>query len=331
MRNVLLALLTIAACSLFLHHTQSVTLPVVFAAFLVPVLWPLHARIQRVAGRGIAAVVSLTVFLLVIAGGAWGLVASAKQVVGTLEGRTGVLEEGVEQAKLLAAQAGISLDGRSSGALDTLKRLTKVSAEALSGFVLTTAFVGLLIVEARQLGAKLASAHPRGEEAGAVVRRIGVELRRYVVVRTGVGLVTGIGCGLGSLAIGLELWWLWGATNFVLNYVPTLGSILGVVPPTVFAFVQSGGDWTYASLALGVVGGVQLVMGVWVDPLMQGKYLELSPSVVLFSVTFWGWVWGIGGALLGVPLTLVAVLLCREHDRTRWLATLLARSPSSTR
>ena len=128
--------------------------------------------------------------------------------------------------------------------------------------------------------------------------------------------------------IGLELWWLWGLLNFLLNYIPTLGSFLGVIPPALFALVQFDGDWSMVLAAVGVVGGVQLVMGNWIDPLVQGKALELSPLVVLFTVTFWGWVWGVAGALIAVPLTVLIALVCAESERTRWIAILLAGDPS---
>jgi predicted PurR-regulated permease PerM len=67
-------------------------------------------------------------------------------------------------------------------------------------------------------------------------------------------------------------------------------------------------------------------MGQYVDPLLQGKYLALSPLVVLLSVTFWGWLWGIAGAFIGVPLTIGIVIACHHFDRTRWIAILLAEA-----
>ena len=68
-------------------------------------------------------------------------------------------------------------------------------------------------------------------------------------------------------------------------------------------------------------------MGNYVDPLLQGKYLSLSPLVVLVSVVFWGWLWGIAGAFIGIPLTVAAVIACDRFEQTKWIATLLARRP----
>ena len=71
-------------------------------------------------------------------------------------------------------------------------------------------------------------------------------------------------------------------------------------------------------------------MGVFVDPRMQGKYLDLSPLIVLFSIVLWGWIWGIPGALLGVPITVGVVLTCGEFAQTEWVSKLLTTSEDDT-
>ena len=103
----------------------------------------------------------------------------------------------------------------------------------------------------------------------------------------------------------------------------TLGSLVAIFPPVLFAFIQFDG-FTMPLLVLAGVGGIQLVMGQFVDPRLEGKYLELSPLVVLFSVAFWGWMWGIAGAFIGVPITVALVIACNQFERTRWIAALLA-------
>jgi hypothetical protein len=110
---------------------------------------------------------------------------------------------------------------------------------------------------------------------------------------------------------------------------PTIGSILGVLPPALYALAQSDGGMGLALLSLGVIGGIQLIMGNYIDPLVQGRVLSLSPLIVLFSVAFWGWMWGVAGAFIGVPITIATVLICRRFESTRWIATLLAETEDS--
>lgn len=197
----------------------------------------------------------------------------------------------------------------------------------LSGSVLALAFFALALLEVTRFRRKLAFLSGRGsaESWRGPTRRIALAFQKYVLVRTGVGLVTGLASGLYAWAVGLELAVVWGMLNFLLNYIPTLGSIVAVVPPTLFALAEHG---TGMALLVGAgIGAIQLVMGNWVDPLVQGRALRLSPLVVLISVTFWGWVWGIAGAFLGIPLTVALVVAAGEFESTRWVAVLLGALP----
>ena len=322
-RTVLLAILVVIFGSYALKVTVSVTLPLVFGVFLVCLFWPLQARLSALTKDGLAALVNVLLFLGLAVGFGFALWAIADLTRNTLQGRMGAIQDTAQGIREWASGLGVELGGSGSEMSEYVKRIGKSGLELVAGFTLTVAFLGLGLYETRDYREKL-DGETRSDRWPAVVRNIALQMRRYFLVRTGIGALTGVACALGSLAIGLELWWLWGVLNFLLNYIPTLGSIIGVVPPVLFAIVQGGGDPMLPILAFAVVGGVQLVMGNWIDPLVQGKYLSLSPVVVLFSVVFWGWVWGIVGALIGVPLTVLVVLVAREFDSTRWIAGFLA-------
>jgi predicted PurR-regulated permease PerM len=113
---------------------------------------------------------------------------------------------------------------------------------------------------------------------------------------------------------------VWGLVAFVLNYIPTLGSIVAVIPPTLLALIFQGigrGVATLVGLAV-----IQVILGNFVDPRLQGHTLKLSPFVALLSIVFWGWVWGIPGALLGIPMTMSLVVFSQEFKSTRAIALL---------
>jgi AI-2 transport protein TqsA len=148
------------------------------------------------------------------------------------------------------------------------------------------------------------------------------DFQRYMVVRTGIGLVNGVLIWLAAWLLGLEFAFIWGFTSFLLNYIPTIGSVVAVIFPVLFALAQ--GDGSLPWLTLLVFGGIQILLGVILDPLIEGHYLAPSPLVVLLSVTFWGWVWGIPGAFIGVPLTIFVIITCKQFARTQWIATLLS-------
>jgi len=324
--NVVLVMVVVTFA---LRETATVTLPLAFAVFLVALHWPLQRRLVKVMPRGLAVVISLLVFCAVVSGFSWALLESADEVKDNAGKYEQELQATVGSAKEWLSSKGIEVGGSSiSGmAKDFAKSVSRSVFDFVGGAVLVIAFLGLGLLEVRdfkrKVGRSIGGTRANGHWFG-VLRRIGIQFQRYVVVRTGIGAITGVGVGAGGLIIGLDFWFVWAILNFLLNYIPTLGSIIGVIPPTLFALFQGGPE--FALLTLAVVGGVQLVMGNWIDPLLQGKYLQLSPLVVLLSVTFWGWVWGIPGALIGVPLTIGVVLVTREFDSTRWIATMLAEA-----
>lgn len=327
-KTVLLAILVAIVAAFALKQTVSVTLPVAFGIFFVCLFWPLQSRMARVLPNGLSVLVNVLLFLAVAVGFGFALWWIGQKTASGLEGRMDALEGAAANMESWLAGLGFELSGAGGGASEYVKRAGKAGFELIGGFTLTLAFLGLGLLETRDYEAKLQDETSDDRWPG-VVSHIAQQMRRYFLVRTGIGALTGALCALGGYLIGLELWWLWGVLNFLLNYIPTLGSIIGVVPPVLYAVVQSGGDPGLPLAAFGVVGGVQLVMGNWIDPLVQGKYLSLSPMVVLFSVVFWGWVWGIVGALIGVPLTILVVLLTREFESTAWIATFLAEEDQS--
>jgi predicted PurR-regulated permease PerM len=124
--------------------------------------------------------------------------------------------------------------------------------------------------------------------------------------------------------MGLDLAVLWGLLAGILNFIPTIGSIVSVIPPALFALLQFGVGWQAPAVLVGI-GLIQIVLGAYVDPKLQGRYLELSAFVVLVSITFWGWAWGLAGAFIAVPLTAALVVALGEFEETEWVARLLTR------
>jgi predicted PurR-regulated permease PerM len=106
----------------------------------------------------------------------------------------------------------------------------------------------------------------------------------------------------------------WGALAFFLNFIPTVGSIVASIPPILLALVQF-----YPSLWPGVVTllsmmTIQLGMGNALAPKVMGDQLNLSPVVVLLSLLFWGWLWGIVGALLSIPIAAAIKIVCENIE-----------------
>jgi AI-2 transport protein TqsA len=307
-----------------LKAAHTVFLPLAFALFLIGLFWPLQRRLQERMPQIAAMLVTLAVFLVVTGGFAWALGESISEVAERApryQDDFRALMGGLRDRIGLPAAEGAGLEDRIA---DYAVGQTRRVASLVGGVVLVVAYFVLGLLEVFDFRHKMdqATRERRHRNWRDPVHRIARDFQSYMVVRTGVGLLTGIGAGLAAWLIGLDFAVLWGVLNFLLNYIPTLGSILGIIPPVLFGLVQGG--WSLGLLALVTVGGVQLVMGAFVDPRLQGRYLRLSPLVVLFSVAFWEWLWGIPGAFIGVPLTVGLVITCARFESTHWIAVLLS-------
>lgn len=187
-------------------------------------------------------------------------------------------------------------------------------------------YVVFLLAEQRSFDRKLAALFPDpGREAEA--RRILAEIRRrtqaYVVTKTALGVATGIASYAVLAAVGVDLAGFWAFLIFLLNYIPTFGSLLGVVFPSLLALVQFGTPGPFLLVAAGL-GALQVVVGNVIEPRLMGRSLNLSPLVVIASLATWGSIWGVTGMFLCVPLTAILMIALAEFPRTRPVAVLLS-------
>jgi predicted PurR-regulated permease PerM len=146
-------------------------------------------------------------------------------------------------------------------------------------------------------------------------------VQRYLAVKTTVSLVTGAAIAIWTGLVGLDFALVWGLLAFLLNYIPTIGSIIAAAPAVLLATVQLG---LGPALLVGVgFLVVNTVLGNIVEPALMGRAVGLSTLVVFTSLVFWGWVWGPVGMLLSVPLTMIVKIFLENSDELRWIAVLL--------
>ena len=181
--------------------------------------------------------------------------------------------------------------------------------------------IGFLLLEAPRLAAALARRLGSGSDPYRHFSQSGRLLIEYVVVRTKVNLITGVGTGLFLAILGVDFAVLWGFIAFVLSYVPYIGLVAAAIPPTLLALIEFGPAGAVAvivAIALIDTAAENLVL-----PRMAGKDLNLSPFVVLFSVVFWGFILGAVGIFLAIPLTIAVKLSLESWEETRWIGELM--------
>jgi predicted PurR-regulated permease PerM len=144
------------------------------------------------------------------------------------------------------------------------------------------------------------------------------DLTSYLGIKTLVSMVTGLLIWLLTWWIGLDFPQLWGMLAFLLNYVPTIGSIIAAVPAVLLAIVQLGlGEATAVAVSF---LAVNITFGNFIEPRLMGYGVGISPLIIFVGLVFWGWVFGPVGMLLSVPLSMSLKLALESDERTRWIA-----------
>lgn len=199
----------------------------------------------------------------------------------------------------------------------TIARLGGVLSNSFL-IVLTVIFI---LAEAASFPRKLNEVLADPEHHLPYFSRFAENVNRYIAIKTTVSAVTGVIAGTFLWILGVDFPVLWGLLAFMLNYVPTIGSIIAAIPPLLLALIQIG-----PGAALGVAVGyvfINVFMGNVIEPRYMGRGLGLSTLVVFLSLVIWGWVLGPVGMLLSVPLTMTAKIALEANPETHWVAVLL--------
>lgn len=327
-------LLTAAAAMIVIKGMQlaaNMLIPIVLAAFVAitcarPMQWlqekglPQWAALLSVAGLAVTGLVGVSVFV----------------------GAVIVDFTAPENLELYAAQ----LSSLTEGAVGLVQRLDiDVSADALRnevdpgaivnifgdavgrlGSFLGNLFVVILtvvfiIAEAAGFPRKLAVAF--GVEDDEISRYSDVvgDVQRYLGIKTWISVLTGVLILISCLSLGVDYALLWALLGFLLNYIPTIGSIVAAIPAVLLALIQVG--WERAAILAGLYVAINVFIGSVLEPKVMGQTLGLSTLVVFLSLLFWNFVWGPVGMLLSIPLTMLVKILFENSDDMRWVAVLM--------
>nr|WP_319399164.1 AI-2E family transporter [uncultured Carboxylicivirga sp.] len=161
------------------------------------------------------------------------------------------------------------------------------------------------------------------------LNEIGNSIRHYLSIKTVISILTGLFIWFWLWIFGVDYAILWGVIAFMLNYIPSIGSIIAAVPTILLALVQLGVGgmvWTAVGYLI-----VNTVMGNVVEPRVMGKGLGLSTLVVFMSLIIWGFILGPVGMFLSVPLTITLKILLEQNENTRWLSILIGTGEDSKR
>ena len=304
--------------------------PFLIAAFLAlitvkPMLWLQSHRVPSI----IAALIIVTMLMLILAtvGAILGTsIAEFTAALPTYQARLDRIIDGIFAFVVRNFNVDESIESMSDMidpgfAMGLVAGLLNSLREVLTNTFLIVFTMIFILLEAGTAKTKFEAAFGRSADTLDNVRDFMQNLGRYLGIKTLVSLATGLCAGLLTWSLGLDFPLLWAMLAFLLNYVPTIGSIIAAVPAVLLALIQIGPGAAGAT-ALGFIG-INVVFGNFLEPRLMGYGVGISPLVVFVGLVAWGWIFGPVGMLLSVPLTMTLKMALESDDRTRWVAILL--------
>jgi AI-2 transport protein TqsA len=329
-QRVTAAVVVVAAVAVGAYLGASVFAPLVLALFIIAVVWPLQqwlqARLPKLLALALTIIVTVAVCLAFASLAVWGfgrvgrsLVADSARYQALYNNVVTWLDShGVSVAGLWAEHFNVGW------LLRATQQITGRISTTLRFWIIALVYVILGLLEIDDIRRKIEAL---GNRNAARVLLDGsaataVKFQKYMLVRTQMSAMTGLGVGAFAWITGLQFAAEWGVIAFVLNYIPFVGPFIATLFPTLLAMTQFG-SWQAVLGAFICLNIIQFVVGSYVEPRVSGSVLSISPIVVLFAIFFWTFLWGIFGTFIGVPITLAILTFCGEHPATRWVTDLL--------
>jgi AI-2 transport protein TqsA len=312
------------------YLAASVFAPLALALFIIAMVWPLQrwlqSRIPKFGALVITLVITVTVCLSFTTLAIWGFGRVGRLLVTDAARFQSLYDNAVSWLEV----HGISISGvwtehfNVAWMLRTIQQVTGRVNTTLTFWIVTLVYVILGLLEVDDIRRKIQSLD--NPEAARVLTdgsvAIAAKFRKYLWVRTQMSIMTGLLVWAFAWMTGLQLAAEWGVIAFALNYIPLIGPFIATVLPTVIAAAQFG-SWEAVLGIFICLNIIQFVVGSNIEPRVAGTTLSISPTVVLFSVFLWTFLWGLFGAFIGVPITLAILTYCEQHPASRWLARLL--------
>jgi predicted PurR-regulated permease PerM len=206
-----------------------------------------------------------------------------------------------------------------------LRNISEIAFALSSKFVLTLVFLMFMLWEAPFLNNKIDRAFSgrNATKIKSIMTSVSDQISNYLGTLTLISLATGSCAWLALEILGVELAAGWGVLTFLLNFIPTVGSIVATIPPVLMAALQFSPGYIKPIATLLSLGAIQMTIGNVITPKVVGDRLGLSPVVILLSLLLWGTIWGIPGALLSVPIASIIKIVCENFPSLQPIAVMM--------
>jgi len=334
---IFLGVLTLLAVGVVLSELQSVLLPFIIALFLSNIFKPLVLFLRK---KKIPMFLSLLVVLLIIVmlvAGLSMIVSSSAQSFAQEYPKyhaklEGLLKVTLEQLESLADRIGIKPEDIKFSDAISIGSITSLITAGVGSFItslgdafLIFLFLIFILAGSGNLIEKIDDAFDPNHSLriSSIIRNIDDKIRKYLVTKTLVSLGTGTLTTVILTIIGVDFALLWGFLTFLLNFIPNVGSLISTLFPTLIALLQFD-SLTQPILVVVLLIVAQNVMGNVVEPRLMAFSLNLSPLLILVGLIFWGWLWGMWGMILAVPIMSIIKIIFENIDPLKPFAHLMS-------
>jgi AI-2 transport protein TqsA len=329
--RVMLFLATTVVVFVGMRLSAPILNPILFAVILALLFSPIYGWLRRHRIPTPLALIIMLVGLTILFLGLFLILGvSIARFSGDIASYSGKLNVQVGNLQELAKSLGLSnVDIRDAvkpsaltGAIGTI--LSGV-ADFLSNLFLILLYVLFFLAEGPAMMNRLRSSADSDHPQIARLTVFGRNVVRQLGLRAIVNLVTGTGVTVLLLVLRVDFPLMWGILAFFLSFIPWIGLPLAVAPAVVLALAEHG--VTSAVLVIVGVIVINILAENALSPMLMGRGLSLSPTVLFIGFIFWAWLLGGPGAFLAAPLTIFLVLMLDTFPETRWLASVMGVGP----
>jgi predicted PurR-regulated permease PerM len=339
-RTFFLGGLFVLACMAALYVTAAIVLPLILALVLKLLLQPLVRLLEDLRiPRAIGAILCVLLVMLAFGGTISMLAGPAAAWAGKLPEAIPKLKDGLsflqapidavqgmmKQIETLAGEGGASAPGAAMRPASLVGALLSGSATATSGLFTTLLILFYMLVSGETFLRRIVEILPRFKDKRQAVElslHIERDVSAYLLTVSCINAIVGVATGGVMWACGVANPVLWGAVAFVLNFVPILGAMVGLVIFLMASVLSLGVTW-WALLPVGLYFGIHILEGEFATPMLLARRFTINPVALILALIFWYWMWGVPGAILAVPLLAITKIVCDDLRPLRAFGHLL--------
>lgn len=340
-RNILYFLLTVTLMGIC-KITSSVSINLIMSMFIFLIMLPVVSALERhkVPG-GLATLISALIAVMVVSAAVGFIFYTVNQLINILPGYVvrlnyldsylmGIISRvrGVPHQDSLIKF--LNIDWASS-LMPLLRSVSSSAINIIKNSLIILLLAMFLMMERHTLIPKLSSVTQNSEnpeKVAIMMDRVNRQVSKYLGMKLLLSTITGLLFYATGLAVGLDLAFLWGVLAVILNFIPTFGSIIITLITIFMAVLQFLPDWTPVIIVAAGTIATQMIIGNILDPRLQGNQLNLSPFFILASLSIFGYIWGIIGMFLAVPIMSIMQIIFANMDSTRGIAILVSSGSS---